>query len=127
MSRHHMDSMLFYFLCVHLFVVNHVYVLLLPLSLQAIHPNPGQRYSGIGRVAYLPDNREGNEVLRLLKRAFDQKLIFTVGTSRTTGQDNQVTWNDIHHKTSTTGGQQGYSRQISWFFLKCFPFQCRVY
>uniref|UniRef100_A0A3B4GX86 E3 ubiquitin-protein ligase n=1 Tax=Pundamilia nyererei TaxID=303518 RepID=A0A3B4GX86_9CICH len=68
------------------------------------HPNPGQRFHGIGRTAYLPDNKEGNEVLRLLKKAFDQKLIFTVGTSRTTGMDGQVTWNDIHHKTSTSGG-----------------------
>ncbi|XP_042073457.1 uncharacterized protein LOC102292484 isoform X3 [Haplochromis burtoni] len=68
------------------------------------HPNPGQRYFGIRRQAYLPDNKEGNEVLRLLKKAFGQKLIFTIGTSRTTGMDGQVTWNDIHHKTSTSGG-----------------------
>ncbi|CAN9512255.1 unnamed protein product [Ophioblennius macclurei] len=68
------------------------------------HPNPGQFYCGIQRNAYLPDNEEGSEVLQLLKKAFDQKLIFTVGTSRTTGADNQVTWNDIHHKTSTSGG-----------------------
>ncbi|CAK6955689.1 uncharacterized protein LOC128355481 [Scomber scombrus] len=74
----------------------------------ARHPNPGEWYSGIRREAYLPDNKEGKEVLRLLKRAFDQKLIFTIGTSRTTGLDNQVTWNDIHHKTSKTGGQQGF-------------------
>ncbi|XP_065810994.1 E3 ubiquitin-protein ligase DTX3L-like isoform X2 [Labrus bergylta] len=70
------------------------------------HPNPGKRYEGISRDAYLPDNKEGNEVLRLLQKAFDQKLIFTVGTSRTTGKENQVTWNDIHHKTSISGGQQ---------------------
>ncbi|XP_059185727.1 uncharacterized protein LOC131968742 isoform X2 [Centropristis striata] len=72
------------------------------------HPNPGQRYYGISRTAYLPDNKEGNEVLKLLKKAFDQRLIFTVGTSRTTGMDNQVIWNDIQHKTSTTGGAQGF-------------------
>ncbi|XP_013885870.1 E3 ubiquitin-protein ligase DTX3L [Austrofundulus limnaeus] len=68
------------------------------------HPKPGEYYSGIARQAYLPDNKEGNEVLLLLKKAFDQKLIFTIGTSRTTGLDNQVTWNDIHHKTSPSGG-----------------------
>ncbi|XP_030584697.1 uncharacterized protein LOC115779933 [Archocentrus centrarchus] len=72
------------------------------------HPNPGQHFSGISRRAYLPDNSEGKEVLQLLKRAFDQKLIFTIGTSRTTGRDDQVTWNDIHHKTSTTGGPQWF-------------------
>ncbi|XP_017271233.1 E3 ubiquitin-protein ligase DTX3L isoform X2 [Kryptolebias marmoratus] len=68
------------------------------------HPQPGQYYSGINRTAYLPDNKEGNEVLKLLEKAFEQKLIFTVGTSRTTGLDHQVTWNDIHHKTSMYGG-----------------------
>lgn len=75
---------------------------------KANHPNPGQRYHGTQRTAYLPDTKEGNEVLMLLKKAFDQRLIFTVGTSRTSGMDNVVTWNDIHHKTSTHGGAEGY-------------------
>ncbi|NXC68083.1 DTX3L ligase, partial [Anhinga anhinga] len=68
------------------------------------HPNPGKYYSGVSRVAYLPDNKEGREILQLLRRAFDQKLIFTVGRSRTTGVEGVITWNDIHHKTSKTGG-----------------------
>ncbi|KAM6946962.1 uncharacterized protein PEZ65_000673 [Lycodopsis pacificus] len=72
------------------------------------HSNPGKYYSGIQRTAYLPNNKEGKEVLALLKKAFKQKLIFTVGTSRTSGMDNQVTWNDIHHKTNITGGPQGF-------------------
>ena len=71
------------------------------------HPNPGQRYEGTQRTAYLPDNREGNEVLQLLRRAFDARLVFTVGTSVTTGRQNQITWNDIHHKTNVSGGPQG--------------------
>ncbi|XP_055016365.1 uncharacterized protein LOC110171288 isoform X2 [Boleophthalmus pectinirostris] len=81
----------------------------IPSGIQtAKHPSPGQWYSGINRTAYLPDNREGNEVLFLLRKAFDQKLIFTVGTSRTTGANNMVTWNDIHHKTSIYGGPQSF-------------------
>ncbi|XP_030634367.1 E3 ubiquitin-protein ligase DTX3L [Chanos chanos] len=72
------------------------------------HPNPGRCYQGTQRQAYLPDNEEGRHVLRLLRRAFDQKLIFTVGTSRTTGADDAVTWNDIHHKTSCSGGPQSF-------------------
>ncbi|XP_048044929.1 E3 ubiquitin-protein ligase DTX3L-like isoform X2 [Megalobrama amblycephala] len=72
------------------------------------HPNPGKYYNGTNRQAYLPDNREGNEVLTLLQRAFQQKLIFTVGKSTTSGMDNVVTWNDIHHKTSRSGGPQSY-------------------
>ncbi|NXU60280.1 DTX3L ligase, partial [Horornis vulcanius] len=68
------------------------------------HPNPGQHYGPVHRTAYLPDNEEGREILKLLERAFAQKLIFTVGQSRTTGQQNVITWNDIHHKTAVRGG-----------------------
>ncbi|NWS86152.1 DTX3L ligase, partial [Toxostoma redivivum] len=74
------------------------------------HPNPGQHYGPAHRTAYLPDNEEGREILQLLKRAFRQKLIFTVGQSHTTGAQGVITWNDIHHKTSMDGGptQFGY-------------------
>ncbi|XP_030230240.1 uncharacterized protein dtx3lb.2 isoform X3 [Gadus morhua] len=74
----------------------------------ARHPNPGKTHYGTQRSAYLPDNREGREVLRLLQRAFDKRLIFTVGTSRTSGSEDQVTWNDIHHKTSISGGPSSF-------------------
>lgn len=72
------------------------------------HPNPGKPYSGITRKAYLPDNEEGQEVLKLLGRAFNQKLIFTIGNSRTTGAKDVITWNDIHHKTSMYGGPANF-------------------
>ena len=68
------------------------------------HPNSGTRFSGTSRVAYLPDNREGQKVLTMLKKAFDQRLVFTVGTSVTSGATNTVVWNGIHHKTSIQGG-----------------------
>ncbi|NWI42239.1 DTX3L ligase, partial [Picathartes gymnocephalus] len=68
------------------------------------HPNPGQRYGPAHRRAYLPDNEEGRQILQLLKRAFNQKLIFTVGQSCTTGEQSVITWNDIHHKTAMEGG-----------------------
>ncbi|NXN49805.1 DTX3L ligase, partial [Rynchops niger] len=72
------------------------------------HPNPGKPYCATCRVAYLPDNKEGREILQLLRRAFDQKLIFTVGQSRTTGVRDVITWNDIHHKTSMVGGPTNF-------------------
>ncbi|XP_057715687.1 probable E3 ubiquitin-protein ligase DTX3 isoform X2 [Corythoichthys intestinalis] len=76
-----------------------------PAGLQAPeHPNPGVRYPGTDRLAYLPDSPDGNRVLGLLRRAFEQRLTFTVGTSMTTGLQNVITWNDIHHKTSIWGG-----------------------
>ena len=68
------------------------------------HPNPGKRFTGTSRTAYLPDNKEGREVLALLKKAFECRLVFTVGTSVTSGATDTVVWNDIHHKTSTSGG-----------------------
>ena len=71
------------------------------------HPRPGQPFSGTTRRAYLPANKEGSVVLKMLRKAFDNNLTFTVGRSYTTGQDNVVTWNDIHHKTSISGGPQG--------------------
>ncbi|XP_016332873.1 probable E3 ubiquitin-protein ligase DTX2 [Sinocyclocheilus anshuiensis] len=72
------------------------------------HPNPGMPYQGATRIAYLPYSTEGNKVLKLLQRAFDQRLTFTIGRSSTTGQNNVVTWNDIHHKTSRYGGPTCY-------------------
>lgn len=50
------------------------------------------------------------KVLKLLEIAFERKLIFTVGSSSTTGQENCVTWTNIHHKTSPydTGSGHGY-------------------
>ncbi|XP_064608660.1 protein mono-ADP-ribosyltransferase PARP14-like [Liolophura sinensis] len=72
------------------------------------HPNPGMKFRGARRRAYLPNNSEGKRVLRLLRRAFDQRLTFTVGTSMTSGRDNVVTWNDIHHKTSMHLGPERF-------------------
>ncbi|WAR22414.1 DTX3L-like protein [Mya arenaria] len=72
------------------------------------HPHPGMAYHGTNRTAYLPDNPEGKKVLRLLKESFKRRLTFTVGRSVTTGCDNVVTWNDIHHKTCTNGGQENF-------------------
>ncbi|XP_041360885.1 uncharacterized protein LOC121377084 [Gigantopelta aegis] len=68
------------------------------------HPNPGKPYHGTRRRGFLPDTDEGRSILRLLKIAFERKLTFTVGRSTTTGREDMVMWNDIHHKTNTHGG-----------------------
>ncbi|XP_028990502.1 uncharacterized protein si:dkey-3h3.3 isoform X2 [Betta splendens] len=80
----------------------------IPAGVQTEHPNPGEPYEGVSRTAYLPDCSEGRRVLHLLERAFQQKLVFTVGRSTTSGRNNVVTWNDIHHKTSKHGGPTHY-------------------
>lgn len=72
------------------------------------HPNPDQPFTGVSRQAYLPDNADGNKVLGMLEKAFKHRLIFTVGFSRTSGKDNMVTWNDIHHKTRRDGGPEKF-------------------
>lgn len=72
------------------------------------HPNPGVPFRGTERVAYLPNNENGNKVLKLLQKAWEMKLTFRIGRSLTTGQTNVVTWNDIHHKTTISGGPYGY-------------------
>ena len=78
---------------------------LIPSGIQGPnHPYPGTQFFGTSRTAFLPDNLEGREVLGLLKKAFDRRLVFTVGTSITSGASNTVVWNDIHHKTNTHGG-----------------------
>lgn len=97
---------------------------MLPLTQGAEHPNPGRTFHGTRRTALLPDNDDGREVLSLLRRAFDSRLVFTVGAARvrgvscrhrcahstrtgrsvTTGRDDCVVWAGIHHKTSATGG-----------------------
>ncbi|KAI6191272.1 E3 ubiquitin-protein ligase [Aphelenchoides bicaudatus] len=72
------------------------------------HPRPGTFYKGTHRVAYLPNNAEGHEVLHLLEFAFNRRLLFTVGDSITTGRQNVVTFNGVHHKTNRNGGPQNY-------------------
>eukprot|EP00826_Nyctotherus_ovalis_P051624 TRINITY_DN6458_c0_g2_i9.p1 TRINITY_DN6458_c0_g2~~TRINITY_DN6458_c0_g2_i9.p1 ORF type:complete len:275 (+),score=81.08 TRINITY_DN6458_c0_g2_i9:92-916(+) len=76
------------------------------------------RYYGTSRTAYLPDNKEGREVLALLRKAFDRKLTFTVGTSVTTGQPNAVVWSGIHHKTSLEGGTSCYGYPDPTYFSR---------
>lgn len=72
------------------------------------HPHPGRQYYGTHRVAFLPNNAEGQKVLRLLKQAFESRVTFTVGRSATTGLDDQVIWNDVHHKTRVCGGPTSF-------------------
>ena len=62
------------------------------------HPNPGKPYKGKSVKAYLPNNGEGNKVLRLLMKAFDKKLTFTIGRS-STGMEDVVMFTDIPHNT----------------------------
>ncbi|XP_056909422.1 probable E3 ubiquitin-protein ligase DTX2 isoform X2 [Takifugu flavidus] len=74
------------------------------------HPNPGQPFTcrGFPRFCFLPDNHKGRKVLELLKVAWMRRLIFTVGTSSTTGEPDTVVWNNIHHKTEMMSNLSGH-------------------
>lgn len=75
---------------------------------KAFHQNPGASYSGTTRIAYLPNNSQGQELLKRLKHAFQHGLMFTIGTSLTTQQPNMIVWSGIHVKTSAHGGMHGW-------------------
>jgi len=72
------------------------------------HENPGSSYSGTTRTAYLPNNKDGRKLLARLKHAWAHGLVFTIGTSQTTGQNDAITWSSIPHKTSLQGGEFGW-------------------
>ncbi len=48
------------------------------------------------------------QVLKLLIMAWDRRLIFTIGTSSTTGETDTVVWNEIHHKTEFGSNLTGH-------------------
>lgn len=53
-------------------------------------------------------SRSPRQVLELLKVAWKRRLIFTVGTSSTTGETDTVVWNEIHHKTEMDRNVTGH-------------------
>ncbi|XP_063171584.1 E3 ubiquitin-protein ligase DTX1 isoform X2 [Candoia aspera] len=83
----------------------------IPAGIQgAEHPNPGKKFTarGFPRHCYLPDNEKGRKVLKLLIVAWERRLIFTIGTSNTTGESDTVVWNEIHHKTEFGSNLTGH-------------------
>lgn len=74
------------------------------LVLAPNHANPEERFSEVFCSAYLPNNLTEVEVCNLLRRAFHERLIFTLRRSPTIGEDNKIVLNGIELKTSLTGG-----------------------
>lgn len=79
-------------------------------SQQPVTLQNGRHFSthGFPRVCYLPDCTKGQKVMRLLQVAWDRRLTFTIGTSVTTGANNTIVWNEIHHKTECHGNASGH-------------------
>ncbi|XP_017558341.1 E3 ubiquitin-protein ligase DTX1 [Pygocentrus nattereri] len=83
----------------------------IPAGIQTTeHPNPGKKFTarGFPRHCYLPDTEKGRKVLKLLIMAWDRRLIFTIGTSSTTGESDTVVWNEVHHKTEFGSNLTGH-------------------
>jgi hypothetical protein len=83
------------------------------------HINPGQRQHGKHAIAYLPNNVDGQNLLKRLKYAFVHGLTFTVGSSMTTNAQNQCTWSSIHHKTQISGGIRSHGFPDPNYFTNC--------
>nr|CAD7267159.1 unnamed protein product [Timema shepardi] len=85
------------------------------------HPSPGRPYYAVGfpRVCYLPDTEKGRRVLKLLSTAFERRLVFTVGRSVTTGREDVVTWNEIHHKTEAGSSNSGHGYPDPGYLDNC--------
>ncbi|XP_025094067.1 probable E3 ubiquitin-protein ligase DTX3 [Pomacea canaliculata] len=60
----------------------------------------------------------GLNILQMLKKAFDHRLVFTIGDSRTTGANDVITWNDIHHKTSIYGGPESFGYPDAGYLIR---------
>ena len=61
-----------------------------------------------GENAYFPNNKYGLELLGIFKIAFDNNLLFQLGTSVTTGNYG-IVFAGIHFKTQTLGGATEYA------------------
>jgi len=71
----------------------------------------------VNRTAYLPNSPQGNRILNLLRIAWDRRLIFSIGTSLSSGQRDVLVWN-IHHKTSVNGGVQAHGFPDPTYFQR---------
>ena len=59
-------------------------------------------------IAYFPNNKYGLELLGIFKIAFDNNLLFQLGTSVTTGNYG-IVFAGIHFKTQTLGGETNHA------------------
>ena len=74
----------------------------------ARHAFPGSPYYAIGfpKTAFLPDTEQGRLLLKLLEKAFNQHLTFTL-TANKGSKDAILTWNPaLGHKTEFGPGSE---------------------
>ncbi|KAL7438500.1 hypothetical protein ACHAXM_006273 [Skeletonema potamos] len=69
--------------------------------------SPGTSHASKHAVAYIPNNTDGQALLKRLKYAFLHGLTFN------------CTWASIHHKTSPSGGIQAHGFPDPDYFKNC--------
>ncbi|XP_061170936.1 uncharacterized protein LOC133180422 [Saccostrea echinata] len=52
---------------------------------ESFHPNPGKHFIGRKESIFLPDNTMGRKIAGLYMKAFQQGILYTLSTSRTSG------------------------------------------
>jgi len=83
------------------------------------HENPGKKHGRKFVSAYLPNNIDGQNLLKRLKYAWLHGLTFMVGSSLTSGAHSQCTWASVHHKTCMTGGIENHGYPDPGYFVNC--------
>ena len=83
------------------------------------HESPGKMHGSKFVSAYLPNTIDGQNLLKRLKYAWLHGLIFTVGTSLTSGAHSQCVWASVHHKTCMAGGLKKHGYPDPGYFVNC--------
>lgn len=78
------------------------------------HPNPGRSYKGISCVAYFPDTQEGKQLLKLLRKAFDARLVFTVSQTAA-NESGQVVLDGLELKTTAESYLRNGQPDVDYF------------
>jgi deltex-like protein len=67
-------------------------------------PLPGETFNGLNLTSFLPNNPEGQEIVRLLNIAWERGLLFRVGYNPQTNRMDQVVPNGFELKLRRDGG-----------------------
>lgn len=76
-----------------------------PSGIQELeHPLPGESFEGLEMQTYLPNNSEGQEIIRMLRIAWSRRLLFRIGYNPNSKRWDKVVPNGFEFKTSQFGG-----------------------
>jgi deltex-like protein len=70
-------------------------------------PLPGERFESFKFVTYLPNNSEGQNVLRMLGLAWNRRLLFRIGYNQVSKRLDKIVLNGLELKTNRVGGVTG--------------------